>query len=126
MPTDMVKLLAIISVLNVPGNASKSLCTACELHKQCRSAALRWSLDREAALSGAPTARPRVTVVKFLGCHLCDGAVDGSSDGAVACLEASFGAVVELLAGDHVWGELGRTEDSHLVVGRLADAEESC
>ena len=62
MPTDTVKLLAIISVLNVPGNASKSLCTACELHKQSRSAALRRSLDREAALAAAPAARP-------LSCH---------------------------------------------------------
>lgn len=29
MPTDKVKLLAIIYVLNVPENASQPLCTAC-------------------------------------------------------------------------------------------------
>lgn len=64
--------------------------------------------------------------MKFLGCHLCDGAVDGSFYGAVARLEVNFGAVVELLVGDHVGGELGCAEDGDLVVGRLADAVELC
>ena len=73
-----------------------------------------------------PPGRCRVTVVNFLGCHLCDGAVDGSLDGAVARLEVSLGAVVELLVVDYVGGELGRAEDGDLVVGRLTDAEEPC
>ena len=81
------------------------------------------STEKPHSLPLLPPGRCRVTVVKFSGCHLCDGAVDGSFDGAVACLEASFGAVIEALAGHHVWGELGRAEDGHLVVGRLADAE---
>lgn len=103
MPTDMVKLLAIISVLNVPRNASKSLCTACGSHKHfVPQPYTRCSIEKPHSLPLLPSGRCRVTVVKFLGCHLCDGAVDGSSDGAVACLEASFGAVVELLAGDYV------------------------
>ena len=88
---------------------------------------MRRLLDREAALSAAAAARPlSCHSRKFLGCHLCDGAVDGSFDGAVARLKVSFGAVVELLVGDHVGGELGRAEDGDLVVGRLADAEKIC
>jgi len=126
MPTDMVKLLAIISVLNVPGNASKFALPASYTSSPVPQPYAGRSIEKPHSLPLLPSGRCRVTVVKFLGCHLCDGAVDGSSDGAVACLEASFGAVVELLAGDHVWGELGRAEDGDLVVGGLADAEESC
>ena len=56
MPTDMVKLLAIISVLDVSGKYSKLFRIACELQKQSRSAALRRSLDRGAALPTTPAA----------------------------------------------------------------------
>ena len=84
------------------------------------------STEKPHSLPLLPPGRCRVTVVKFSGCHLCDGAVDGSFDGAVARLEVTFGAVVELLVGNHVGGELGCAEDGDLVVGRLADPEKLC
>lgn len=130
MPTDKVKLLAIISVLNVPGKPFQShfalpasLVTQAVPFRSLTPVARSRSRN---SLPLLPPGRCRVTVVKFLKCHLCDGAVDGSLDGAVARLEVSFGAVVELLVCDHVGGEVGGAEDGDLVVGRLANAEKSC
>jgi len=128
MPTDMVKLLAIISVLNVPGNHFETIlyCLLATQAVPSRSLTPVAQSRSRNFLPLLPPGRCRVTVVEFLGCHLCDGAVDGSFDGAVACLEVSLGAVVETLAGHHVWGELGGAKDGDLVVGRLADAGKLC
>lgn len=52
----------------------------------------------------------------------CDGAVDGSQDGAAHGLGASCAGVVDLEAGDHVVGELGLAEDGDTVVRCFADA----
>jgi hypothetical protein len=55
-----------------------------------------------------------------------DGAVDGSSNSAAACLQARLGAVVEGLTRHHICSVPALAEDSDLVVRRLADAEKLC
>jgi hypothetical protein len=56
----------------------------------------------------------------------CDGAVDGSQDGAAHGLGTSCAGVVDLEAGDHVVGELGLAEDGDTVVRCFADTVETC
>lgn len=74
--------------------------------------------------------RCRVTLVHVLGSRrstaLCDGAIDGSSDGAAGQLEACLGACIERLALNDVFVELGFAKDGHAVIGRFADSEERC
>ena len=74
MPTDKVKLLAIISVLNVPGKPFQStfalpasLVTQAVLFRSLTPDAQSRSRN---SLSLLPPGRCRVAVVKFLGCHI--------------------------------------------------------